>query len=117
MSRKRDKRVKRTLRNFQHHRATGEHTAISELSANTYSWGGDGSRFGGGDSDSFLKYFAMPTGSSMAMEPVSSSDGGADESDESSESDRDMLDMFVLLSAGGWVEARPSGRVRGRSST
>lgn len=102
---------------LHHHKNLREHTAISGLSANTYSWGGEGSRFGGGDSDSFLKYFAMPTGSSMAMEPVSSSDGGADESDDRSESERDMFDMFVVLSAGGGGEARQSGRIRGRSST
>ena len=39
-----------------------ELTAISGLSAKTYSCGGDGSRFGGGVSDSFLKYFAIPVG-------------------------------------------------------
>lgn len=68
---------------------------MSGLSAKTYSWGGEGARFGGGDSDSFfLKYLVIPTGSSTAMEAGSSSEGGADDSDERSESERDMLDMF-----------------------
>ena len=61
-------------------------TAISGLSARTYSCGGDGSRFGGGVSDSFLKYFAMPEGFSVAM-LASSSVGGAEDNDESSESE------------------------------
>ena len=61
-------------------------TAISGLSATTYSCGGDGSRFGGGVSDSFLKYFAIPVGCSIAM-VASSSVGGADDNDESSDSE------------------------------
>jgi hypothetical protein len=64
------------------------------LSARTYSCGGDGSRFGGGVSDSFLKYFAIPSGSSMAM-AASSSVGGADESEERSESECAMIDVMV----------------------
>jgi hypothetical protein len=56
------------------------------LSARTYSCGGDGSRFGGGVSDSFLKYFAIPAGFSTAI-AASSSVGGADDNDESSESE------------------------------
>lgn len=64
----------------------GELTAISGLSATTYSCGGDGSRFGGGVSDSFLKYFAIPVGWSIAI-VASSSVGGADDNDESSESE------------------------------
>lgn len=71
-----------------------ELTAILGLSARTYSCGGEGSRFGGGVSDSFLKYFAMPTGSgsSIAM-AASSSVGGADDSDDSSESEGAMVDV------------------------
>lgn len=61
-------------------------TAISGLSAKTYSCGGDGSRFGGGVSDSFLKYFAIPEDFSTDM-AASSSVGGADDNDESSESE------------------------------
>lgn len=73
-------------------------TAISELSSSTYSCGGDGSRFGGGVSDSFLKYLVMPTGSSTAMGAFSSSVGGADDSDDRSESESDdMLDLGVVL--------------------
>jgi hypothetical protein len=67
-------------------------TAMVGLSARTYSWGGDGSRFGGGVSDSFLKYLVIPTGSSTAM-AASSSVGGADDSDESSESEGAMVDV------------------------
>lgn len=67
---------------------------MCELSARTYSCGGEGARFGGGVSDSFLKYLVMPVGSSIAIEPDSSSVGGADDSDESPESESgDMLDM------------------------
>ena len=62
------------------------------LSAKTYSFGVDGSRYGGGVSDSFLKYLAIPTGSSMAM-AASSSVGGADESEERSESEGAMIDV------------------------
>lgn len=70
-------------------------TAISGLSARTCSCGGEGSRFGGGVSDSFfLKYLVMPTGSSTTIGLDSSSVGGADDSDESSESESfDMLDV------------------------
>lgn len=67
-------------------------TAMIGLSAKTYSWGGDGSRFGGGVSDSFLKYLAIPTGSSTAI-AASSSVGGADDSDERSESEGAMVDV------------------------
>jgi hypothetical protein len=67
-------------------------TAISGLSATTYSCGGDGSRFGGGVSDSFLKYFAIPVGRSIAI-VASSSVGGADDNDESSESEG-MVEMM-----------------------
>jgi hypothetical protein len=77
---------------------------MSGLSARTYSCGGEGSRFGGGDSDSFLKYLVMPTGSSTAIGATSSSEGGADDRDERSESERDMLDMVVLLSRWGAFE-------------
>ena len=77
---------------FQAHVAISKLTAISGLSASTYSCGGEGSRFGGGVSDSFLKYLVIPTGSSsMAIGAVSSSVGGADESDESSESESDDI--------------------------
>lgn len=65
-------------------------TGILGLSAITYSCGGDGSRLGGGVDDSFLKYFAMPVGLSISM-AVSSSVGGADDSDEESESEGAML--------------------------
>ena len=65
-------------------------TAMLGWSARTYSCGGDGSRFGGGVSDSFLKYLAMPTGWSIAM-AASSSVGGAEESDDKSDSECDML--------------------------
>lgn len=65
-------------------------TAMFGLSAKTYSCGGEGARFGGGVDDFFLKYLAMPTGSSIAM-AASSSVGGADDSDEISESESDML--------------------------
>lgn len=85
---------------------------MSGLSAKTYSCGGEGARFGGGDSDSFLKYLVMPTGSSTAMGADSSSDGGADDSDERSESESDMLDMFAEVGSGcvekerRWASAR-----------
>lgn len=69
--------------------------AMSGLSARTYSCGGDGDRFGGGDSDSFLKYFAMPAGFSSIGIGDSSSVNGADDSDEESESESDMTDMVV----------------------
>lgn len=73
-------------------------TAISELSSSTYSCGGEGCRFGGGVSDSFLKYLVMPTGSSTAIGAFSSSVGGADDSDDRSESESDdMLDLGVVL--------------------
>lgn len=76
---------------FLAHVAPAKLTAISGLSASTYSCGGEGSRFGGGVSDSFLKYLVMPTGSSsMAIGAASSSVGGADDSDEMSESESDM---------------------------
>lgn len=39
----------------------------------------------------------MPTGSSRAIGPTSSSEGGADDSDERSESERDMFDMIGVL--------------------
>ena len=71
-------------------------TAISGLSARTYSCGGDGERFGGGDSDSFLKYFAMPAGSSSIDIGDSSSVNGADDSDEESVSESDMADMVAV---------------------
>jgi hypothetical protein len=69
-------------------------TAILGLSASTYSCGGDGSRFGGGVSDSFLKYFAMPTGRSSIAIAASSSVGGADDNDDS-ESEGAMLEVVV----------------------
>lgn len=75
------------------HLLRGILTAISGLSAKTYSCGGDGSRFGGGVSDSFLKYFAIPTGSSIAM-AASSSVGGADDNEETSESEGDMVEVM-----------------------
>lgn len=57
-----------------------------------YSCGGDGSRFGGGVSDSFLKYFAIPTGSGSSIAiAASSSVGGAEDSDDRSESEGAML--------------------------
>ena len=41
-----------------------------------------------------MKYLVMPVGSSIAIEPVSSSVGGADDSDESPESESgDILDI------------------------
>lgn len=71
-------------------------TAICGLSARTNSCGGEGSRLGGGDSGSsfFAKYFWIPCGSSTSMMGGSSSDGvgGADESDDESESARDMVE-------------------------
>lgn len=72
-----------------------ELTAMSGLSARTYSCGSDGDRFGGGDSDSFLKYFTMPAGFSSIGIGDSSSVNGADDSDEESESESDMADMVV----------------------
>lgn len=84
--------------------ATEKLTAILGLSASTYSCGGDGSRFGGGVSDSFLKYFAMPTGvSSTAI--ASSSVGGADDNDDRSESERVMLKL-VVGKVGRWCEGQ-----------
>jgi len=75
---------------------------MSGLSASTYSCGGEGSRFGGGVSDSFLKYLVMPTGSSTAIGAFSSSVGGADDSDDRSESEReDMLDLGWCSASGG----------------
>lgn len=50
---------------------------------------------GGGDSDSFLKYFVMPSRFSSITMADSSSVKGADDSDEESESERDILDMVV----------------------
>ena len=64
------------------------------LSAITYSCGGDGSRLGGGVEDSFLKYLAMPVGSSTSISG-SSSVGGAEDNDEESESEGDMFDVVV----------------------
>ena len=46
----------------------------------------------------------MPTGSSTAMDPVSSSEGGADDSDERSESERDILAAFLGGLGEGGVE-------------
>lgn len=68
-----------------------ELTAMFGLSARTYSCGGDGSRFGGGEGGaSFLKYLVIPTGLSTSMAGGSSSEGGADDSEERSEPERDM---------------------------
>lgn len=66
------------------------------LSARTYSCGGDGSRFGGGVSDSFLKYFVIPTGAASTSIAVSSSVGGADDNEERSESEGAMLGVLVV---------------------
>ena len=66
------------------------------LSARTYSCGGDGSRFGGGVSDSFLKYFAIPTGAASISIAASSSVGGADDNDERSDSEGAMLGVLVV---------------------
>lgn len=63
------------------------------LSARTYSWGGEGSRFAGGDwGDSFLKYLVMPTGLSTSIVGDSSSEGGAEDREERSEPERDMME-------------------------
>lgn len=76
-------------RYFQTH---WELTAIFGLSARTYSCGGEGSRFAGGDCDSFLKYLVIPTGSSTSMVGDSSSVGGADDKEDRSEPEADMVD-------------------------
>lgn len=72
------------------HRARFQLTAIAGLSAITYSCGGEGSRFGGGVDDSFLKYLAIPTGLSTSIS-VSSSVGGAEDNEEESESEGAMF--------------------------
>jgi hypothetical protein len=52
----------------------------------------------------------MPTGSSRAMGVDSSSDGGADDNEESSESERDIFDMLALGREGGCCR-RVGGKV------
>lgn len=59
----------------------------------------------------------MPTGSSTAMAPDSSSEGGADESDESSESESDMLDVFGGCSKEGVAARVRGGQVRAAGSS
>lgn len=93
-------------------------TAMSGLSASTYSWGGEGSRFGrGGDAstlDSELgrgaleKNFRIPS-FLVNWRLVSSSDGTEDRSEESSEL---MLLVFIKEGFGGKekCEVRASSR-------
>lgn len=74
---------------------------MSGLSASTYSWGGEGARFGGGGEAGLagflgLKYFSKPILRLTEAAIVSSSVDGADESEDESE-----LDM--VLCCGRWL--------------
>ena len=68
-------------------------TATSELSASTYSCGGEAGRFGGGDC--CLKYFVIGAVLSTTMAMDSSSLDGAD--DREDESDNDMVERLVVF--------------------
>lgn len=68
--------------------------AMSELSASTYSCGGEAARFGGGG-DCCLKYFVIGAVLSTAMVTDSSSVDGADDSED--ESDNDIVERLVVF--------------------
>ena len=77
-------------------------TAISGLSANTYSCGGEGERVGGGDGDSSLKYLVMGGVASKSSD-ISSSVVGTDDNEDISESDSDMIAHGGLGGVWGWT--------------